>query len=95
MGSDGPDKQELEAELVAAADRLIADSIAQCIRQGELHHAIEAGLIRQYDIDGELGQVVSGDIGGRLKDSDITICDLTGVGVQDAAIAGLVYRRIT
>ena len=29
----------------------------------------------------------------RQGDDEITICDLTGVGVQDTAIARLAYRR--
>lgn len=93
MGSDGPDKQELEARLLVRADRLVADSLAQCARFGEIHHALEAGLLLEEDVDGELGQVVCGDIPGRGNAEEITVCDLTGVGVQDAAIAGLVYRR--
>jgi ornithine cyclodeaminase len=93
VGSDNPDKQELDVSVLKKADRIIADSIPQCLRLGEIHHAIEAGVITNQDIHGELGEVVSGRIRGRLKDSEITVCDLTGVGVQDAAIAGLVVRK--
>jgi len=94
MGSDGVDKQELDISVLQKADRIIADSIPQCLRLGEIHHAITAGVIKESDIDGELGEVVSGHIPGRLSQKEITICDLTGVGVQDAAIAGLVVRKM-
>jgi alanine dehydrogenase len=93
MGSDGADKQELDISVLQKADRIIADSIPQCLRLGEIHHAITAGVIKESDIDGELGEVVSGHIPGRLSQNEITVCDLTGVGVQDAAIAGLVVRK--
>jgi ornithine cyclodeaminase len=93
MGSDNPDKQELDVQVLKKADRIIADSIPQCVRLGEIHHAVAAGVLTEQDIDGELGAVVSGDIPGRTSESEITICDLTGVGVQDAAIAGLVVRK--
>jgi ectoine utilization protein EutC len=93
MGSDGSDKQELDVEVLKRADRIIADSLPQCIRIGEIHHAIEAGKLRQEDVDGEIGDVVLGRIPGRTTENEITVCDLTGVGVQDAAIAGLVYRK--
>lgn len=93
MGSDNPEKQELDISVLQKADRIIADSIPQCMRLGEIHHAVAAGLLSEADIDGELGSVVSGDVPGRTSDSEITVCDLTGVGVQDAAIAGLVVRK--
>jgi alanine dehydrogenase len=93
LGSDGMDKQELDVSVLKKADRIIADSIPQCIRLGEIHHAVEAGVMSANDIAGELGEVVSGRIPGRLRQEEITVCDLTGVGVQDAAIAGLVVRR--
>lgn len=95
IGSDGPDKQELDAGVLARADRIVADSITQCVRMGELHHAVEQGLLQESDIDGELGDVIAGRIPGRITDQEITVCDLTGVGAQDAAIARLVYHRAT
>jgi ectoine utilization protein EutC len=93
LGSDNPEKQELDVSVLKKADRIIADSIPQCLRLGEIHHAVVAGVLTEQDIDGELGQVVSGDIPGRMSQSEITLCDLTGVGVQDAAIAGVVVRK--
>lgn len=93
MGSDGSDKQELDIGVLKKANRIVADSIPQCLRLGEIHHAIQAGAIQMSDVAGELGEVVSGHIPGRLRQDEITICDLTGVGVQDAAIAGLVVRK--
>lgn len=93
MGSDGPEKQELDTSVLVRADRIVADSLTQCARFGEIHHAVEAGLLKEEDVDGELGQVVCGDVVGRASKEEITVCDLTGVGVQDAAIAALVYRR--
>jgi ornithine cyclodeaminase/alanine dehydrogenase-like protein (mu-crystallin family) len=41
----------------------------------------------------ELGDLTSGREPGRRSDDQITICDLTGVGVQDTAIALLAYRK--
>src|SRR5258706_15927257 len=45
IGADSPDKQELEAELVAAS-KGVAAIWAQTILVGETHHAIAAGLLR-------------------------------------------------
>lgn len=37
--------------------------------------------------------LTSGKISGRKKDDEITICDLTGVGIQDTQIARLAYQK--
>ncbi|MDI6849570.1 MAG: ornithine cyclodeaminase family protein [Candidatus Saccharicenans sp.] len=92
MGSDGPEKRELFPEVLARADRIFCDSIAQCRRLGELHHALEAGVISEDRVSGEIGELVLGLKPGRLSDEEITVADLTGLGVQDAAIASLFLR---
>ena len=40
-----------------------------------------------------LGDLASGRRAGRERDDEITVCALTGVGVQDTAIALLAYSR--
>jgi len=60
---------------------------------GELHHAIAAGAVSADARFPELGQVVAGEEPGRTAEDDITICDLTGTGAQDTAIATLAARR--
>jgi len=93
VGSDIPDKQELDPHLLARADLVIADRLSQCAEFGEIHHALTAGIMTGNDITGELGDVVVGRTPGRTADDQIIVCDLTGVGVQDAAIAGLVLEK--
>jgi alanine dehydrogenase len=93
VGSDGPDKQELDVELLARADRIVADSVEQCLRLGEIHHAVENGAIAREDVDAELGEITARLKPGRQSDDEIVVCDLTGVGVQDVAAAGLVMQR--
>jgi ornithine cyclodeaminase len=93
MGADSEDKQELHAEVLGAADLLACDSRAQCFRLGELHHGLAAGIITEDDPIIELGELTSGQDPGRRNDEQITICDLTGVGVQDTAIALLAYGK--
>jgi ornithine cyclodeaminase/alanine dehydrogenase-like protein (mu-crystallin family) len=89
MGADIPSKQELDPTLFSNA-RLVADSRAQCLTQGELHHGVEAGTVAADDVV-ELGDVALGRR-GRINDHEITICDLTGVGVLDAAVATAVVE---
>jgi ornithine cyclodeaminase len=93
VGSDQADKQEVEAAAVARAELLVADSRPQCLRLGEIHHAVAAGLIGADDIDAELGEIAAGLRPGRRDAAAITFCDLTGVGVQDVAAANVVLER--
>jgi len=90
VGSDTRHKQELDAEILAGADVVVADSIAQCMARGEIFKAIEAGRITR-DALVELGDVISGHVPGRTNDDQITVADLTGVAVQDIKIATAVY----
>ncbi|HZS61965.1 MAG TPA: hypothetical protein VFA43_22020 [Gemmatimonadaceae bacterium] len=92
VGSDGPQKQELDVGVLAQADRIVADSLAQCSRLGEIHHALDAGVISEDTIT-ELGQITAGRAPGRRTPTERIVCDLTGVGVQDVAAASLVMRR--
>ncbi len=93
MGADAEHKQELRVEVLSRADRLVCDSKAQCFRLGELHHGLEQGAISLETPVTELGEITSGKKPGRTDDSQVTVCDLTGTGVQDTAIALLAYRR--
>jgi len=93
MGTDSEDKQELYADALGRADLLVCDSKSQCFRLGEFHNGLEAGIISLDDPIVELGDLTSGREPGRRSDQEITICDLTGVGVQDTAIALLAYRK--
>jgi len=93
MGSDSEEKQELHADVLGRADLLVCDSKRECFRLGELHHGLEEGIISQDDEITELGELTSGRKPGRGSDEEITICDLTGVGVQDTAIALLACRK--
>lgn len=93
VGSDGPEKRELAPEILASADKVVTDLTEQCLRLGELHHAVEAGLMVAGEVHAELGEIVLGERPGREGDETI-VCDLTGVGVQDAAIAEAAYREM-
>ncbi len=93
MGSDGEEKQELYPEVLRRADLLACDRKSQCFRLGELHHGLEQGLISQDELIVELGEMTSGRHPGRESGDQVTVCDLTGVGVQDTAIALLAAQK--
>nr|WP_244151682.1 cyclodeaminase [Halobacillus dabanensis] len=89
MGSDAEHKQELDAAVLEKADMIICDVKAQSVRLGELRTSPEK--INQAI---ELGELTSKRKSGRKSDSEVTICDLTGTGVQDTAIARHVYSLL-
>lgn len=86
VGADSPGKQELDAAILAQAELYVADSIAQCAERGELAHTLAAGLMKKSEAI-ELGTLLEKpELCQRTPDA-ITIADLTGVAVQDIAIA--------
>jgi ornithine cyclodeaminase len=93
MGSDAPHKQELYPDVFERADRIVCDRKSQCFRLGELHHALEAGVLSEQSCIWELGELTAGRAPRRQSEEEITLCDLTGVGVQDTAVALLAYQR--
>jgi ornithine cyclodeaminase len=93
MGSDAEHKNELDPGVIARADLYVADSLAQVRRLGELHHAVAAGRIAADAAFPELGAVIAGGAPGRPSPAAVTVCDLTGTGVQDTAIATLAAAR--
>ena len=95
MGSDAEHKNEIAAAVLAQVDAYVADRLSQTRVLGELHHAIEAGLLDAQQTFAELGQVIAGQRPGRSSAEQITLCDLTGTGAQDTAIANLAYERAT
>ena len=93
MGSDTLEKQELDPQILQTADIVVADSIEQCMLRGEIHKAIESGLLNKEDIF-ELGNVIVDKELQRTSADQITVADLTGVAVQDAQIAKAVYEAL-
>jgi ornithine cyclodeaminase len=92
MGSDAEHKNELAPAVITTA-RYVCDRLQQTRILGELHHAIDAGVVAGDASFAELGQVIAGTRQGRAHDDEITVCDLTGTGAQDTAIAALALQR--
>ncbi|MDR9754103.1 ectoine utilization protein EutC [Pseudomonas sp. SZMC_28357] len=93
MGSDAEHKNEISPQVVAQVDRYVADRLSQTRILGELHHALAAGVIDDESAFAELGQVLAGQRPGRTDAAQITLCDLTGTGAQDTAMANLAFER--
>ena len=92
MGSDAEQKNELHPSMIKLCDKYIPDCQPQTTILGELHHAIKENLISLDDKFDDLGSIIIEPSLGRKNKEDITICDLTGTGVQDTAIARFAYN---
>nr|WP_289215711.1 cyclodeaminase [Halobacillus campisalis] len=89
MGSDAEHKQELEAAVLEQADLFVCDVKEQSLRLGELRSCTNQEI---RDSALELGEITSWKKNGRANNQQITVCDLTGTGVQDTAIARYVNQ---
>lgn len=94
MGSDAEYKQELDPRIFEQADKIVCDLKTQAFRLGELHHGLEAGMVQADHSIVELGEITSGKRLGRTRSDEITVCDLTGTGVQDTMIATYAYQAL-
>ncbi len=86
IGADMAGKEEVDPELFRGS-RVFCDDIAQCCRVGESEIPFKMGIIREEDFCGEIGQVLTGEVPGRLSDEDITIFDATGLAALDLVTA--------
>ena len=92
VGADNAEKQELDPQLFVA-NKIVVDILEQCATIGDLHHALEKGLLAKSDVHAELGEIVAGKKTGRASKEEITIFDSTGMALQDAAAAAVVFEK--
>ncbi len=91
VGADSEEKQELDPQMLKNA-KLITDITEQCATIGELHHAIEKGVLTRENVHAELGEIVARKK-ARISDEEIIIFDSTGMALQDVASAVVVYEK--
>ena len=91
MGADGPGKAEIAVAELARV-HVFCDDWEQASHNGDLVHAVGAGVVAQDDVT-ELGAVLAGEAKGRGEDEDVTVFDSTGLAIQDLAIALAALER--
>jgi alanine dehydrogenase len=91
MGADGPGKMEIAPEELARV-RVFCDDWVQASHNGDLVHAVHAGLLEQQDVT-ELGAVLAEEAAGRRSLQEITVFDSTGLAIQDLAVALAAVER--
>ena len=85
--------RELDTEVVRKS-RFFCDSRESCMNEaGDLLIPIEKGELTEAHLLGEVGQVLNGEIQGRLSDADITIFEAQGLAVEDLASANYIFEK--
>jgi ornithine cyclodeaminase/alanine dehydrogenase-like protein (mu-crystallin family) len=92
VGADNPHKNEIAPELLAAST-IVVDSVAQCAVMGDLHHALDAGVVTLGEVHAELGDIVAGRKSGRASPDEIIVFDSTGFALEDTSSAAWAYQR--
>jgi alanine dehydrogenase len=90
IGADAKGKQETEFHPDAI---YFIDEWEQASHSGEINMPVKAGQITPDDVVA-IGEVINKTVSGRLSDTDITIFDSTGLGLQDIASARIIYDKL-
>lgn len=91
-GSNSLLRREIEEELVRKAGTLVVDSRSLARTEGgDLLSAVEKGLL-DWDELPELREVLAGRVPGRKSPEEITLFESHGLGLEDVAVGGHLYR---
>jgi ornithine cyclodeaminase len=93
VGASQSNAREADDDVVTASRFFVDSRTSARAEAGELKHAMDAGLVSEGHVLGEIGDVLSGSIVGRTGDHDITVYKSLGVAAQDLAAAHVIYER--
>ncbi len=85
--------QELDPEVVLAADKIVVDHWGQASHRGELAKLVEAGKLSEKNIHAEIGEILAGKKKGRTRDDEKIVAVPIGLGSVDIGCAFEVYRK--
>ena len=91
MGADTICKQEIENDILLAANLIALDSISQCEDHGEIHKAYQQGLLKNKKMV-EVGEFISND--QEIGTDNLVVADLTGIATQDIQISKFVLDNL-
>jgi alanine dehydrogenase len=91
VGTARRDQHEIDVEAFERSARIVVDT-----KEGVFGEAGDAFAARErirIDDVAELAKLVTGEVPGRRNDSEVTLFKSVGTGLQDIAVAGLIYQR--
>jgi alanine dehydrogenase len=93
MGQYDPGKRELDARTIERA-KYVPDLRARATSDaGSFLQAVEAGVVSEDHVHGDLGEVLAGDVPGRESDEEITVFDSGGTAIETVAAAYMLYGK--
>ena len=95
VGADTPGKTELDPRILGRAHTIVTDDHRECLHHSDFGAAVRAGEIAE-DSDCSFGELLSlATPDPRMAQDGISVVDLTGMGIQDLAIATLTLNALT
>jgi alanine dehydrogenase len=92
MGQYSPGKRELDSRTIERAT-YVPDLRARATKDaGSFIAAMEEGVVDESHVHAELGEVVAGVEPGRTDETEITVFDSGGTGIETTAGAYLLYE---
>ncbi len=92
VGASVADHREADDEVVRRGRFFVDARASAAVQAGEWLHATAAGVVSADHMQGEIGEVLLGDMRGRLYKEDITVYKSLGHAAQDLATADAVLR---
>ncbi|MEM3581013.1 MAG: alanine dehydrogenase [Candidatus Bathyarchaeia archaeon] len=92
IGADAPGKEELDPMILKRA-KIVVDDWEQASHSGEINVPLSQGIITKENVWAEIGEIVAGLKPGREKEDEITVFTSTGLAIQDAIVAKLIYDK--
>ncbi|HUI60953.1 MAG TPA: ornithine cyclodeaminase family protein [Steroidobacteraceae bacterium] len=93
VGASRANAREADDDVVTRSRYFVDSRVSARAEAGELRHALEAGLVAESHVLGEIGEVLAGRLAGRTADHDITVYKSHGIAVQDLAAAHVIHAR--
>ena len=93
VGASVPTMREIDEDMVAMA-RLFTDYRPSAFAQAaDIVTALESGRIAKEHVLGEIGELLAGEVEGRISASDITLYRSLGLAAQDLACGGHIVEK--
>lgn len=94
VGAYQPHMQEMDPRILARADKIYFDSMSAVLEEsGDILIPLADGTIQESDINGEIGNVIRGELTGRENDEEIIVFETVGIGIQDLIAAKAIYEK--
>ena len=92
VGAHNPATRELDGTTIARSRFIVDSRDAALAESGELRLGVAEGAFAEAHVAGELGDVVTGRIAGRLNERELTVFKSLGLAMEDVAAAAAVFE---